>query len=394
VLSGQELGSLSGHAGAVVSVAFSRDGKHLATASLDSTAKLWDAVTFRETASFKHLEPVHHLAFSPDGKSLATACGDGLVRVWDLTTGKESLTLRGHHSPPSRLAFFPDGKRLATGSGDNTVKLWNLETRQEMLSVRHNSRINALAVSPDGRKLASAASNQVKVWQTSDQASAGNTKLERLRELTSDRRAPERESKQTLPSPWRVDGDDRDRYEIGLDHSTRYSGTASAFIKATQPSPTGFAGITQGIGVAAYRGRRVRLSAYVRAERVNGHAGLWMRVDGAGYTLDFDNMSSRFILGTTDWKRYQVVLDVPDESVALFFGAILQGEGQVWIDDFDLEIVDPEVPSTGRVGYGVRKRDEFMRLPEKERVLTEQIVMTRVYNLSAKPANMDFEGLN
>ena len=136
--------------------------------------------------SFKHFGMVVKVAFSPDGRSLATICeSDGLVRLWDLATGKESMTLRGHHSTPDKLAFFPDGRRLATGGGDKTVKLWDLETQQEILSVRHTgSQIMALAVSADGRRMASATSNQVKLWLTNDPTSAAHTKTERLRELT------------------------------------------------------------------------------------------------------------------------------------------------------------------------------------------------------------------
>jgi len=354
---------------------------------------LWHAVTFRETASLKHLEAVYHLSFSPDGKTLATACADGLIRDWDLTTVKEALALRSHHSPPSRLAFFPDGKRLATGSGDNTVKLWNLETRQEMLSVRHNSRINALAVSPDGRKLASAASNQVRICQTTDPASAGNTKSERLRELLSGERKSERTDPHALPPGWFVSGDRKSSYEIGLDSAKPHSGTASAFIKSTQPSPPGFASITQSIGVNIYRGKRVRLSAYVKAEQVRQWAGLWMLIEGGGYALSFDNMSRRPVSGTSDWKRYEVVLNVPEESLRLSFGALLYGEGQLWADDFELEIVGPDVPVTGDAGYG-EKRSEFMRRPEEERRLTEQKAITQVYNIRLKPINMNFDDLN
>jgi WD40 repeat protein len=256
VLSGRELASLKGHTAEIVSLSFSANGRQLATASLDNTVKIWDVFTYQETAGFKHPAPVYYVAFSPDGLSLATACEDGLVRFWDLSTGMESLILRGHHSAPRRLAFFPDGKRLATGSGDNTVKLWNLETRQEMLSVRHNSQIRALAVSGDGRKMASVSTNQVRVWLTGDHTTASNAKTGRLRELTHERRTEEPEVSQDLSPGWSLDGDGRDSYKVMLDRSTRHSGSGSAFISSAQPLPTGFAGITQviGVGISGVRG--------------------------------------------------------------------------------------------------------------------------------------------
>lgn len=330
--------------------------------------------------------------FFPRWRSLATACEDGLVRLWNLSTGKETLTLKGHHSAPVRLAFFPDGRRLVTGGSDNTVKLWNIETRQEMLSVRHNAQIRDLAVSADGRKLASATTNQVKLWLAGDPASTANMKIERLRELTLERKTPERKAPVTAPPGWFLHGVTPDRYETGLDYSTRRSGTASAFIRSIKPPPTAHVSIIQEVGIEAYRGRRVRLSAYLKTERVSQYAGLRMRVDGAGYALNYDNMQNRPIRGTTDWKRYEIVLDVPEESFILAFGFELVSKGRVWADDFELEIVGPDVPANGQAGYGEKHRNEFLRLPEESRRLTEQKKMTRVFSLPKKISNLNFEG--
>src|SRR5439155_1751743 len=90
------------------------------------------------------------------------------------------------------------------------------------------------------------------------------------------------------------------------------------------------------------------MSGYVKAERVEQWAGLWMRVDGVGQrTLGFDNMQNRPIKGTQDWAKYDVVLDVPNDSVGIYFGILLSGKGQVWLDTIQFEFVGSNVPTTG-----------------------------------------------
>src|SRR5262249_44844838 len=168
---GRELVSLKRQTG--VYAAFSTDGRRLASASGDS-AKVFDVATGQETLSLLVApDRVQCVAFSPDGKHIATG-GWGLdlprgtpsVKVGGAVTGRETAALVGQTGPAQRVAISPDGRRLATASFDPTVKLWDTATGQEVGSFKgQTGPVQRMAFSPDGRRLAAACHDgMVKVW--------------------------------------------------------------------------------------------------------------------------------------------------------------------------------------------------------------------------------------
>jgi WD40 repeat protein len=163
---GRLLHTFTGHTNKVSAVAYSPDGRRLATASSDQTVKMWDPTTGQPVFTLTgHDGIVTAVAFSPDSRYLASSAVNS-VRVWDAPSGREVLVVKGHTARVNCVLFSPDGRRLVTGSHDRTVKVWDLATGLAMLTLRgHRDAVVGLTFSPDGRRLASISQDGiVKVW--------------------------------------------------------------------------------------------------------------------------------------------------------------------------------------------------------------------------------------
>jgi WD40 repeat protein len=187
--------TLRGHGDAVFGIAYSPDGRVVATSSTDGDVRVWDTTNGQLVKKFPgHKESVHQLAFSGTGERLVTAGWDNLVRFWDLKSGTEETQVSGfciavspdggrlavgnyygfielrsldrlerqgffraHERGIAAIAFSPDGRWLATGSADSTAKVWNAETFELQCEIRwHTRQVWSLAFSQDGATLATA----------------------------------------------------------------------------------------------------------------------------------------------------------------------------------------------------------------------------------------------
>jgi WD40 repeat protein len=174
--SGAPVGTLSGHADAVRSIAFDPEGKRLAAAGgrpqLGGEIKIWDVASGRLLRILKgHRDCIYSVAWSPDGKLLASASYDRLVKLWDPSTGREVRDLQDHIDAVFAVAFSPDGKRLATASQDRTVKLWDVATGKRLYTLSDASDgLTSLAFSPAGDRLAAAGYDKtIYIWKLGDE---------------------------------------------------------------------------------------------------------------------------------------------------------------------------------------------------------------------------------
>ncbi|WP_419856726.1 hypothetical protein [Candidatus Palauibacter irciniicola] len=181
-----------------------------------------------------------------------------------------------------------------------------------------------------------------------------------------------------MPDAWVLVGQDADDYRLRLDPEVAHSGASSMRLEARgNRRRSQWAASVQLVDATSYRGKRMRLRGHLRSDDVDS-GGLWVRVDGileGKYAmLALDNSEDRRVEGTQDWETREIVVDIPPEGVTILIGAMLTGDGELWVDDLSFEAVAEDVPLT----------------TEPEVVITDQ-PYARPPGVFPTPTNLDFE---
>jgi WD40 repeat protein/tRNA A-37 threonylcarbamoyl transferase component Bud32 len=146
-----------GHTNCITAVAWSPDGKYIASASYDKTVQIWNATNGEHIMTYQgHNARVNSIAWSPDSKHLVSASNDQSAQVWDAATGKQLCSYGGHKGPLLTVAWSPDGKYIASAGEDKIVQVWDATTQELITKYEgHSDKVYCIAWSPDGHYLAS-----------------------------------------------------------------------------------------------------------------------------------------------------------------------------------------------------------------------------------------------
>jgi WD40 repeat protein len=164
------------HLDVVEAVAWLPDSLHIASTSIDHTARIWNIYTHKTIFTYRRSSSVvHAVACSPDSKYIALASSDHTVQIWDIAANREVFTYRGHSRSVRAVAWSPDGRYIASAGDDKTVHVWDARYRNQLRASQkqsvftydyHYARIRTVAWSPDGQRIASAGEDgNVHVWQ-------------------------------------------------------------------------------------------------------------------------------------------------------------------------------------------------------------------------------------
>ena len=153
-----------------------------------------------------------------------------------------------------------------------------------------------------------------------------------------------------LPEGWYKIGDgSMEGYEVIVQPDAGINGSGVRISRVDEVDAR-FGGVGQAISAEKYAGKTVKLTGFIRTEGVDeGYAGLWFRVDRGKDILLLDNMNDRGVSGTREWQPYESILFVDPEATKLLFGALLTGNGTMQADQFSLQIVPDDTPTTRSV---------------------------------------------
>lgn len=166
-----------------------------------------------------------------------------------------------------------------------------------------------------------------------------------------------------IPTGWFKSGSQPQDYIISIDSNIKYSGEQSLTIESVPgiAKAKPFVALGQKTIADNYKNQRIRMTAMIKTQNVEDAGNAWFRVesrsDDTRKTVAMDNMHNRPIIGSTDWTKYSLVLDIPYDATYIYYGAILSGNGKLWIDGISFEEVDFNTPSTATYASPLKPRN-------------------------------------